>query len=162
MSATPTAPTAIRSAYSDGVSIERTGIYVHKSEEWLAASNDGEVQFRNLEDLNGVIECKVTAAMAIAYWKDPKCDIPDLPWGLNTQPPSATEWEIFCDRESKFVSSPNDWPVEFKGPSKWSHFVQMNLQTFVARSYGKNYNYIYYVVWHPARLWLYRTTYSKT
>lgn len=100
--------------------------------------------------------------MAIAYWKDPKCDIPDLPWGLNTQPPSATEWEIFCDRESKFVSSPNDWPVEFKGPSKWSHFVQMNLQTFVARSYGKNYNYIYYVVWHPARLWLYRTTYSKT
>lgn len=135
---------------------DTTGLSVHKTEVWLAASFDAECS-------HGVLELKVTAALAHTWFENGNNGaIPELPWGLNKQPKCAQPWEVFDPISNSFVQCPKEWVTKGVGPAKFSHFIQMMIQTCIARSLGKSYEFVYYGVWHPGRSWLFRTSYLIT
>ena len=107
---------------------DTTGLSVHKTEVWLAASFDAECS-------HGVLELKVTAALAHTWFENGNNGaIPELPWGLNKQPKCAQPWEVFDPISNTFVQCPKEWVTKGVGPAKFSHFIQMMIQTCIARS----------------------------
>jgi hypothetical protein len=144
------------SVFFPDLKITRSGLNVHGAHAWLAASFDAESN-------KGPIEIKVMAAAAMK-WKQNgnRGAIPPLPWGLNQQPADASPWEVFDPHRGCFASAPEEWEKTGVGPAKPAHYVQMMVQANVALSLGKPCDHCYYGVWHPGKLWLFRTKHCAT
>jgi hypothetical protein len=146
------------------VLIQHPGILVHPFFPMIAASLDGLVQ---ISDASGgapqelaVLEIKLEAKVTLQFLENPaSCDPPKHPWGVNAEPPGSPSWEIFDTAQSTFVSCAFDPNT---GPAKFAHYVQMNVQHYVAAANGHHAAHLLYAVWNPkTKLRLYRTKYNK-